>query len=243
MTELAVQEPIGISPAQFDDQLEAAALKARSLTRIVEAQNLAVQIGPSTHLKVEAWLTIAAGYGYSAKVEWSRPLDRGGFEARALLVDGFGTEIAAGEAECGTDGDGQWVTSPAFQQRSMAQTRATVKACRAKLAWVVVLAGYSPTPSDEMTGAERPSGQSRARAAAAAKPLSKYGTCPEHKVPYFQSPNMRSPAHKTADGRWCNQTTVAGLWAEDGNAIVAKPRGPVGDPDEALAEEEPPEGA
>lgn len=41
---------------------------------------------------------------------------------------------------------------PQFQLRSMAQTRAGAKALRNALAWVVVLAGYRPTPAEEMTG-------------------------------------------------------------------------------------------
>ena len=39
---------------------------------------------------------------------------------------------------------------PQFQLRSMAQTRAGAKALRNALAWVVVLAGYAPTPAEEM---------------------------------------------------------------------------------------------
>lgn len=41
---------------------------------------------------------------------------------------------------------------PLFQLRSMAQTRACAKALRNVLAWVVVLAGYKPTPAEEMDG-------------------------------------------------------------------------------------------
>jgi hypothetical protein len=41
---------------------------------------------------------------------------------------------------------------PFFQLRSMAQTRACAKAFRNVLAWVVVLAGYKPTPAEEMPG-------------------------------------------------------------------------------------------
>jgi hypothetical protein len=41
---------------------------------------------------------------------------------------------------------------PSFQLRSMAQTRACAKAFRNVLAWVVVLAGYKPTPAEEMQG-------------------------------------------------------------------------------------------
>ena len=39
-----------------------------------------------------------------------------------------------------------------FQLRSMAQTRACSKCLRNVLAWVVVLAGYRPTPAEEMDG-------------------------------------------------------------------------------------------
>lgn len=39
---------------------------------------------------------------------------------------------------------------PLFQLRSMAQTRACAKAMRNALAWVVVLAGFKPTPAEEL---------------------------------------------------------------------------------------------
>jgi hypothetical protein len=43
-----------------------------------------------------------------------------------------------------------WRNKPLFQLKSMAQTRALAKALRNVMAWVVVLAGYSPTPAEEM---------------------------------------------------------------------------------------------
>lgn len=45
---------------------------------------------------------------------------------------------------------------PLFQLRSMAQTRAGSKALRNALAWVVVLAGYRPTPAEELDAREVP---------------------------------------------------------------------------------------
>jgi hypothetical protein len=42
---------------------------------------------------------------------------------------------------------------PLFQLASMAQTRANAKALRNVLAWVAVLAGYKPTPAEELTDA------------------------------------------------------------------------------------------
>lgn len=47
------------------------------------------------------------------------------------------------------------VNVPQFQLRSMAQTRAGAKALRNALAWVVVLAGYKPTPAEEMDGLDK----------------------------------------------------------------------------------------
>ena len=41
---------------------------------------------------------------------------------------------------------------PLFQLESMSQTRAMAKALRSCYAWVVVLAGYAPTPVEEMDG-------------------------------------------------------------------------------------------
>lgn len=41
---------------------------------------------------------------------------------------------------------------PLFQLASMAQTRASAKALRNVLSWVVVLAGYRPTPAEELEG-------------------------------------------------------------------------------------------
>lgn len=41
---------------------------------------------------------------------------------------------------------------PLFQLASMAQTRASAKALRNVLSWVVVLAGYRPTPAEELDG-------------------------------------------------------------------------------------------
>jgi hypothetical protein len=42
------------------------------------------------------------------------------------------------------------VSVPLFQLRSMAQTRACAKAMRNAMAWVVVLAGFQPTPAEEL---------------------------------------------------------------------------------------------
>jgi hypothetical protein len=53
------------------------------------------------------------------------------------------------------------VAVPLFQLKSMAQTRACAKVLRNVLAWVVVLAGYKPTPAEELTGDEGGNGKDK----------------------------------------------------------------------------------
>lgn len=54
------------------------------------------------------------------------------------------------------------VAVPLNQLRSMAQTRSSAKAYRNVFSWVVVLAGYAPTPAEELTGHEVPPEQEAA---------------------------------------------------------------------------------
>jgi hypothetical protein len=212
MAQLARLETRALSPAQYDAALDAASRKAKSLDRIVQEQQLFTQIGPSKHLRIEAWITLAQSYGYAFDVEWTRPIE-GGWEARAVVRGPTGEVVGHADAECGTRGDANWTTKPSFQQRSMAQTRAISKALAFQLRWVVVLAGYSATPAEEMVR-----GDYAGFAPDAATDMegmggwvgggeNGLGVCPEHQVGFFKSEKMREPAHKQNDS-WCNQRAV-----------------------------------
>ena len=68
-----------------------------------------------------------------------------------------GACISRASAECGSDdeldryGKPVWSGRPRYARRSMAQTRATGKACRLAFSWIMALAGYEPpTPAEEM---------------------------------------------------------------------------------------------
>lgn len=71
---------------------------------------------------------------------------------------------------------------PLFQLKSMAQTRSNAKALRNVLAWVVVLAGFSPTPAEEMIEEESKPEQEKK----------------EHKQP--ESKSSQKQTEKPADG-------------------------------------------
>jgi hypothetical protein len=74
--------------------------------------------------------------GADGKKIWNPNLrkGKGGYEAE---------KVAAGTKK-----------KPLFQLRSMAQTRAEAKALKGVFSWFVVLAGYKPTPAEELTGHE-----------------------------------------------------------------------------------------
>ena len=226
-----------MSPAEFDDAVDAAKAKAKTFVDIVEQQELFTMIGPSKHLNHEAWETIAAGYGLTAAVDsttyhWKKDSeeDKGDelfmVEAHAVVLDRDGTIRGGAVASCGRD-EPNWATKPVHQVASMAGTRASAKALRLMLSWVVEIAGYEPTPSEEIVDkkpraergkaaatprkagnrAESPNtGSSRAQAA----PTSGVnGTCPIHNVPWRQNTNDRGTwlSHKDGDG-WCNESAV-----------------------------------
>lgn len=152
--ELAIREDAHISPAMFEQSMSEAVAKAKIFTGIVESQKLYTKMGQGKHLHVEAWLTMAEGYGLSAGVESDEILydpegNEIGGRAKAIVMDGLGTIIGRATGYC-MRSEATWRTKPIFQLTSMAGTRAVSKALSLKLRWVVVLAGYSPTPLDEM---------------------------------------------------------------------------------------------
>lgn len=129
---------------------------AVALVNLIKSKpELTVKLNGNDYLKFEAWQTIGKFYGASPKVVESKYTEMGdvkGFEAKTVVIDNrTGIEISAAEAMCLND-EKNWKSKPLFQLKSMAQTRASAKALRNVFAWVVVLAGYKPTPAEEMDG-------------------------------------------------------------------------------------------
>jgi len=127
---------------------------AKALSDVVSRKKKPVIMNGEQYLEFEDWQTVGRFYGITAKVISTNFIEYGsaqGFEARAVALRSDGEEISAAEAMCLND-EANWKSKPLFQLRSMAQTRACAKALRNVLAWVVVLAGYRPTPAEEMQG-------------------------------------------------------------------------------------------
>jgi hypothetical protein len=141
--------------------LEEASKAARALQQIIESKPKKVVLNGKTYLQFEDWQTLGRFYGVTAIGRATKYVEFGegrnitrGFEAtaEALLVSTNQT-ISSAEAIC-LDDEANWRDKPLYQLKSMAQTRAGAKALRNVLAWVVVMAGYAPTPAEEMGDAK-----------------------------------------------------------------------------------------
>lgn len=129
---------------------------ARALMDVVERQKLYQEIAGRKYLQVEAWQLLATFCNLSPVITETKYVELGearGWEARCEVLNRNGQVVAAGEAMCMSD-EPNWAGKPLFQLRSMAQTRAIGKALRTKLSFIVVLAGYEPTPAEEVEGEE-----------------------------------------------------------------------------------------
>ena len=148
---------------------------AQALMTVVAQKKKPVIFNGEQYLEFEDWQTVGKFYGLSVRVTKTTFIDLGGvrgYEATAEAIRvSDGMVMSSADAMCLNDEDNwstrtkyEWkdgkktkagdVPVPLFQLRSMAQTRACAKAYRNVLAWVVVLAGFKPTPAEEMTGSE-----------------------------------------------------------------------------------------
>ena len=175
---IAISQPPQLALQRAPEEVLAEAAKAaKALKALIDAKKKKVVINGQTFLQYEDWLTVARFYGISPVARATNYIERGrarGYEchAEAILVS-TGQVIGAAQAECLDDED-RWDTRPSyewrngerikvgeekvplFQLRSMAQTRAESKVLASILRWVVVLAGYSGTPAEEMVQQQNP---------------------------------------------------------------------------------------
>jgi len=154
-TELAVVERREVEPNLFQaatpvDVLPAAIEVATALKKVVTKQGLVSNIQGKAYPHVEAWTMLGGLVGVFASTEWTRRTDDGqGWEARVVARTRTGDLVGAAEAQC-TRSESTWKNRDDYALRAMAQTRATSRALRQPLGWVMVLAGYEATPDAEM---------------------------------------------------------------------------------------------
>lgn len=193
-----VDQPAGaiIRAEQPDEIIAKATQIANSLSRLIEAQNLAKNLGGNRkHVEVGGWQALGSMLGalggqplhaetiwtrrvlgddgqpqrtrYTAEVkhyEWKTVNGRRQREhARTTTydVDGYdweacvevrtpgGVVVGRAEAMC-SRAEATWARRDDYAVRSMAETRAESRAYRRAVGWIVHIAGYNPTPAEEM---------------------------------------------------------------------------------------------
>ena len=158
--DIVVSEPqrqISLGQMQFattKEMVTFAKEMSKDLYEIIEAQKLYTVIRDEKYVRVEGWTTLGAMLGVTPRTVSVDEIQEGVFEATVELVRASdGQVIGRGIAECG-DSD-TWRVRDRYARKSMAITRATGKAYRLAFSWIVTLAGYKPTPAEEMPEAAK----------------------------------------------------------------------------------------
>lgn len=153
--ELAVSDP--------EQEVAWASRCAKALVAAISGNpQLKVTISNKDYIKAEGWQTLGAMTKVDhIEVVWCREYTppggdkHTGWEVRVEVRDRDGNVRGTGEAMC-IRSEKRWATADEYAIRSMAQTRALGKAYRMALSYVVALAGYEPTPAEEMPAFQAP---------------------------------------------------------------------------------------
>lgn len=125
---------------------------AHELANVIDKQKLFTVIGGRKFVGVEGWTTLAIMLGVTAREVATTEHDGIYVAVVELVRMSDGACISRASAECGEEKP--WNTRPRYARRSMAQTRATGKACRLAFSWIMSLTGYEVTPTEEMISLE-----------------------------------------------------------------------------------------
>jgi hypothetical protein len=140
--------PVGLFGDQPTEVVQRATAVATALKDVIAKQGLISRISGKEYPRCEAWTLLGTMIGVFPVLVWSKPVE-GGWEARVEARTLSGAIVGAAEAQC-LRTERNWGNRDDFAIRSMAQTRATAKALRMPLGFVMTLAGYSATPAEEM---------------------------------------------------------------------------------------------
>jgi len=142
--EIRVEQPLPID-------IQRGAAIARQLRDYLRQARMTVRIQGRDYVRIEGWQVLChlCNLPLPSIVDLRREEREGGYVyvAEALLAYG-GREYRA-YGICASD-EANWRGKPEFQLASMAQTRAASKVLRLLLGWIMTLAGYEPTPAEEM---------------------------------------------------------------------------------------------
>lgn len=150
-------EAQALVPAQeMTDLLARGAEQATIIANLLRKQHLVTKIGPREHIRFEGWVPIATANGKrldTIEVHYEGKRGEGDFTASAcvgLRDIRTGEVVAKAWASCSRR-ESNWQKRDDYAIESMAQTRAGGKVCRMVYGWIISLAGFEATPSEEVS--------------------------------------------------------------------------------------------
>lgn len=153
---------LGVPAAQV---VQAATDLATPLAEVIKKRELFTVIGKGKQAKkyvhLEGWQTLGSMVGVTAIVTDTEPIlgppnDSGqqpiiGYWSRAEARTMDGRVVGAAESVCTkSESRGPWKNADPYAVLGMAQTRSMSRALKGPLGFIMKLAGYDPTPAEEM---------------------------------------------------------------------------------------------
>lgn len=166
----AGEQQAAVTLFRTDDPVEVlqrAGAAATALSDALKRQGMTTKIQGRDHVNVEGWQTVGSMLGVYPVKEWVRELPWPdeltealqkqkamgrvyGYEASYRAQRADGAVVGSGEGTCSRGEVKPWLDRSDNALRSMAQTRATSRALKSPLGFVVTMAGYTATPAEEM---------------------------------------------------------------------------------------------
>ena len=191
------------------DKILQAVELANILDDIIKKQGLYVNLQGKKYVKAEGWNTLGTLAQILPKEREVRELPDGSYEAYVDLVrSDNGLVVGSGSALCGMD-EKRWGQSQKYARRSMSITRATGKAYRNAFSWVMTLAGYQPTPAEEMEYGEETKAKTKETSTEAKGQVLVYDGTPESKlllVKLFRGNSIDQENWKLLSEQYINKT-------------------------------------
>ena len=125
---------------------------SNAIATIINKKGLAMALKGKKYVMVEGWQLAGAMFGLYPIVEKIENLSEGNtvrYRAEVTLRDQEDRVVGTGMAICTNKEKGKEAFAE-YAVASMAQTRAVGKAMRLKIGWVMKLAGFQGTPSEEV---------------------------------------------------------------------------------------------
>ena len=122
---------------------------ANALADVVKERKLYSNIRNKKYVRVEGWNTLGAMLGVLPKERDVEKIENG-YRAYVDIVRTSDGKVIGGASSICTRDEKRWKDADPYAIRSMAVTRATGKAFRLGFSWIMKLAGYEPTPAEEM---------------------------------------------------------------------------------------------